>query len=173
MKLYKPLQISGYFLGVFPCIENNRFRVHWIGVILKVVFKFLYWNITFNIFERSLKVISIRPTIKSQKFTPRVLNIDTLYAYMLFSEILAALVCQLQFFRPSVYRVVNDCFFQLCRLDDILVFEQYFAAFSVVILCLYELAMYFVLINKLVSLIHIYMYSCAVLAIITVILFDF
>ncbi|XP_050424571.1 uncharacterized protein LOC126835790 [Adelges cooleyi] len=63
-------------------------------------------------------------------------------------EILAALVCQLQFFRPSVYRVVNDCFFQLCRLDDILVFEQYFAAFSVVILCLYELAMYFVLINN-------------------------
>ncbi|XP_050432610.1 uncharacterized protein LOC126840729 [Adelges cooleyi] len=150
MKLYKPLQVCGYFLGAFPCFEHcDGFRVHWIGVTFKAVFLLLYWKITIAVIKISLMSLSSNGSpIKNKNLTSRVLNIDAIYVYMLFSESATTLVCQLQFFRPSVYQLVNDCFYHLCRLDDVSVTEQYFSAFSVVMLVLYEVAMYFILIQK-------------------------
>lgn len=164
MKLHRPLHVCAYFFGVFPMtVEDSsrvqkRFRVHWPGVALKAFHTLFYWFVTFVI-----SVVYIRNLYNYQKHTKkaliaRVLNVDELFVYMIFVTMVTTTVCQAHFLWPSVTRAMNECFFELRRLDDVTGVWQNFTAFTVVLFVVYELAIYFILIPYKLVVVGFYFY---------------
>jgi len=151
MKLHQPLHVCAYVFGVFPAVvvptspSSRRFRVHWPGIVLKAFHTSLYWLVS-----SVVSVISIRNLLNYQKLTEkilttRILDIEELFVYMMFTGIAATTVCQAQLLWPSVIRVMNECFYELCRLDDVAGAWQFCTAFAIVPFVVYEFAMYYVL----------------------------
>lgn len=149
MKLYQPLHIVAYWLGVFPVKRFEKpphrgFRVHWLGLILKMFHTVLYWLVSLTV-----SVVTLQNLHNYQKkiLTSRVLDIDELFVYMMFIGIAATTLCQAHMLMPSVARLMNDCFFDLCRLDDVTGVWQHLTAFAIVVFLLYEFIMYWLIIT--------------------------
>ncbi|XP_050528162.1 uncharacterized protein LOC126898266, partial [Daktulosphaira vitifoliae] len=142
MKLFKPLQVCSFIFGIFPCIEhNNRFRFHWIGMVIKfvsavliIIMSKIMWANMHEHFQKG------RTTL----YTYHVLSIQELYPHMVTTTIIANIVCQLHFIRPGVYRIINDCFFSIsCDISGI---SQYLTAFTVAMSVIIEIALYITII---------------------------
>lgn len=154
MKLHRPLHVCAYLFGVFPAARTpdgppplGRFRVHWPGVALKAFHTALYWLVSLVVSVASIRNLANYRKLAKKILTTRVLDIDELFVYMMFAGIAATTVCQAHMLWPPVVRVTNQCFFDLCRLDDVTGVWQHFSAYAVVLFVVYEFAMYFVLIT--------------------------
>lgn len=157
MKLHRPLHVCAYFFGVFPAIavaeprRRPRFRVHWPGLVLKAVHAVFYWLLSLLVFVVTMRNVKNYQKLTKQMLTTRVLDIEELYLYQIVSGILATMVCQAHMLWPSVVRALNECFFDLCYLDDIAGTWQIFSAFSAVLMVVLEFVMYiFMISTKLV-----------------------
>lgn len=154
MKLYQPLHILAYILGVFPKTvrstvspHRQRFRIHGPGLAIKAINTLLYWLVSTLVSIVTIRNLQYYQTLTKKILVTRVLDIDELYVYMMFMGIIATTVCQTHLLWPSVARAVDECFFDLCQLSDIAGAWQFFSAFGVVLFIINEFAMYYVLIT--------------------------
>lgn len=152
MKLHRPLHVCAYLFGVFPAARTpgpppRRFRIHWPGVALKAFHTALYWLVSVVVSIVSIRNLDNYQKMAKKLLATRVLDIEELFVYMMFAGIAATAVCQAHMLWPSVVRVTNECFFDLCQLNHITGVWQHFTAYAVVLFVAYEFAMYFVLIT--------------------------
>lgn len=163
MKLHRPLHVCAYVFGVFPVQRavshpplRQRFRVHWLGLVLKAVHTVFYWVLSLIVFVVTLRNVKDYQKLTKQMLTTRVLDIEELYLYQIISGAVATAACQVHLLWPSVVHALNDCFFDL-RLnspDDVTGAWQVFSAFSAVLFVGLEFVMYVFMIKyKLVSVI--------------------
>lgn len=157
MKLHRPLHVCAYFFGVFPAVAvpgpqgRHRFRVHWPGLALKAFHSAFHWLVSLLVFAVTARNVKHYQTLTKQMLTTRVLDIEELYLYHIVSGVLATVACQAHMLWPSVVRALNECFFDLCRVDDVAGAWQIFSAYSAVLMVVLEFAMYiFMISTKLV-----------------------
>jgi len=151
MKLHRPLHICAYLFGVFPVTVGSSprqwFRVHWPGVTLKVFHTVFYWLVTLVVSVVTIQNLENYQKLTKKLLTSRVLDIDELFVYMMFVGFIATTVCQAHLLWPSVTRAINECFFELCQLDDVTGARQFFTASTVILFVVYEFTMHFLLIT--------------------------
>lgn len=154
MKLHQPLHVLAYILGVLPKTvrstvdpHRQRFRIHGPGLAIKAINTLLYWLVSTLVSIVTIRNLQHYQTLTKKILTTRVLDIEELYVYMMFVGIVATTVCQAHLLCPHVTRAMDQCFFDLCQLNDIAGAWQFFSAFGIVLFIVYEFAMYYVLIT--------------------------
>ncbi|KAE9532145.1 hypothetical protein AGLY_010347 [Aphis glycines] len=155
--LYRPLQVCGYALGVFPYTVSpsapHRFRLHWFGAALKAVHLLLFWSATVSV---TAMLFWARPpspaggtdqrngqALDKKLATTSPVKVYELYVYMTFTTSATAALCQLYMMLPSVVAVVGECLLRP-RVHHGHVWPP-FKAFTIVAFVVYEFGIYFVL----------------------------
>lgn len=147
MKLFKPLHACAFVLGLFPCVEDKkRFRLHWTGVVIKISFVVFFSLTAVRVYRTTVEICENFKKSRVNMFTSLVLTVEEFYPHMAIASMIVYTACHLQFFRPGVYRVINDCLFSTPI--DITRCAQYLTAFTVVAYTFIEIVTCFLLILR-------------------------
>ncbi|XP_050059420.1 uncharacterized protein LOC114124895 isoform X4 [Aphis gossypii] len=155
--LYRPLQVCGYALGVFPYTVSpsapHRFRRHWFGAALKAVHLLLFWSAAVSVNAMLFWAHPPSPAggtdqrnglaLDKKLATTSPGKVDELYVYMMFTTSATAALCQLYMMLPSVVAVVGECLLRP-RVHHGHVWPP-FKAFTIVAFVVSEFAFYYVM----------------------------
>lgn len=154
MKLYQPLHVFAYIFGVLPKTvrftadsHRQQFYIHGPGIAFKAFNTLLYWLVSTLVSVVTIQNFQYYQTLTKKILTTRVLDIDELFVYMMLLSIISTTVCQVHLLWPSVARAMDECFFDLCQLNDIAGAWQIFSAFGIVLFIIYEFTMYYVIVS--------------------------